>query len=328
MLPVLGSGSRRLQKLIKEALLPSGRPYVWSIGIYKGKSPLQFTAPKGVRNPILTPSDVRDAPASMVADPFMLRMDQTWYMFFEVLNNRTKRGEIGLAISQDGYAWTYQQIVLAEPFHLSYPYVFEHQNAVYMIPESHQANSVRLYKAWRFPTSWSFVCTLLEGGYFNDSSVVWHKGKWWMFTETGQGFKFDTLRLFYADDLTGPWREHPQSPVIAGDPHIACPAGRLLSLNDRLIRYAQDDYPTYGQQVWAFEIIELTTSRYRERVVFPSPILKPGQRGWNQFGMHHVDPHEMNDGSWLACVDGLWVERPLVSLWGRRILRWLALMRI
>jgi len=322
---------RPIGELIDEALFPYGRPWalrrVWSIGICRGKSPLEFTTPNRVRNPILTPSDVRDVPASTVADPFMLRMGQTWHMFFEVLNSRTKRGEIGLAISHDGYSWRYQQIVLAEPFHLSYPYVFEHQNAVYMIPESRQANSVRLYKARKFPTDWSLICTLLEGVSFADSSVAWHKGKWWMFTEASQGFKLDTLRLFYADELTGPWREHPQSPIIAGDPHIARPAGKIVSLGDRLIRYAQDDYPTYGQQVWAFEVTELTTGRYMERKVPPSPILQPGQCGWNQFGMHHVDPHETNDGSWLACVDGYGDERMLVSLWGRRIQRWLPHMR-
>ncbi len=322
---MLGGARRRLRRLIQRPLFPYGKPWArreeWSIGIYTGPSPLHFTTPRGVRNPILSPSDVTDVPAAIVADPFMVRMGHVWHMFFEVLNAQTGKGEIGLATSRTGHSWTYRQIVLAEPFHLSYPYVFEHQKAIYMIPESYQANSVRLYRARRFPTDWSFVCTLLEGGYFADSSVVWHQGMWWMFTETGQDFKFDTLRLFYADDLAGPWREHLQSPVIAGDAHIARPAGRPIALNGRLIRYAQDDYPTYGRQVWAFEIVELTTRRYREQPASPHPILEPGRRAWNCLGMHHVDPHEMDDGSWLACVDGYGVERPLVARLRRRIQR-------
>jgi len=321
------TGSRRLRSGIKRIIFPYGHPWatreVWSIGIYTGESPLQLAAPRGVRNPILTAADVKDVPAIIVADPFMLRRNQTWYMYFEVLNNRTKRGEIGLATSGDGYSWKYQQIVLAEPFHLSYPYVFEYQNAVYMIPETHQANSVRLYRARRFPADWECIGTLLEGGYLADSSVVRHSGQWWMFVEAGRDFRFDTLRLLYADELIGPWREHPQSPIVAGDPHIARPAGRVIALNDKLIRYAQDDYPTYGQRVWAFEIIELTTRRYKERIVSPSPILEPAKDGWRRLGMHHVDPHETSDGSWLACVDGLGVERLLVSHLRRRIKRWL-----
>jgi hypothetical protein len=38
-----------------------------------------------------------------------------------------QEGEIGLATSEDGLKWDYKQVVLNEPFHLSYPYVFEWQ---------------------------------------------------------------------------------------------------------------------------------------------------------------------------------------------------------
>ncbi len=309
---------RRPAQLIKRLLFPRGRPWsrhdaahhAWSIGIYEGPSPFRVRPSHRIRNPILTPLDITDVRAETVADPFMLRLGQTWYMFFEVLNQQTARGEIGLAVSADGLSWRYQQIVLAEPFHLSYPYVFEHDNAVYMIPESHEANSVRLYRALSFPTEWSLVCPLLEGGYFVDSSVVRHEGTWWMFTDASQNFKHDTLRLFYAHELTGPWREHPQSPIVEGDAHIARPAGRVLALDGKLIRFGQDDSPTYGRQVRAFEITELTTRGYSERMVSRRPILKPGWRGWNGLGMHHVDPHRTNNGTWLVYVDGLGVAEP------------------
>src|SRR5690348_9959234 len=96
----------------------------WSIGIYAGGSPLGLGAPRNLRNPVLSREHVSDVPAVFVADPFMISARDAWYMFFEVLNWRTDKGEIGLATSEDGMAWHYQQIVLAEPFHLSYPYVF------------------------------------------------------------------------------------------------------------------------------------------------------------------------------------------------------------
>ncbi len=44
-----------------------------------------------------------------------------WFTFFEVLSREYGRGEIGLAASVDGFEWQYRQIVLREPFHLSYP---------------------------------------------------------------------------------------------------------------------------------------------------------------------------------------------------------------
>ncbi len=113
------------------------------------------------------------------------------------------------------------------------------------------------------------------------------------------------LRLF-ADNLMGAWLEHPESPIIGGNPQIARPAGRVLSLENAVVRYAQDCYPTYGTGVRAFEIIELTTCSYREREIKENPVLTASGVGWNQYGMYHIDPHPRPDGHWLACVDG-WV---------------------
>src|SRR5436305_14797689 len=128
---------------------------MWSIGIYTGASPLELRPAGGVVNPILTRADVRDVPAGFVADPFMVQHGGVWNMFFEVLNQATDRGEIGLANSSDGFSWTYQQIVIAESFHLSYPYVFEWQCETYMLPETLGAQAVRLYLSETFPAAWS-----------------------------------------------------------------------------------------------------------------------------------------------------------------------------
>lgn len=276
----------------------------WSIGIYLGESPLVVTAPQGVANPVLTREHVTDVPAAAVADPFMVRKGDRWYMFFEVLNRSSRKGDIGLAVSENGLNWLYQQIVLSEPFHLSYPYVFEWMNEFYMIPERFQSRSIGLYKASKFPVLWSFVGTLMEGAYFVDNSVFRYRDKWWLLTETNPEVRHDTLRLFYADDLVGPWREHASSPIVQGDPRIARPAGRVLVLDDVVIRYAQNCQPHYGTDVRAFEITELSTTSYQERAASQGPVIAGGGTGWNACGMHHIDPHQQGDGRWIACVDG------------------------
>jgi hypothetical protein len=190
-----------------------------------------------------------------------------------------------------------------------------------MIPESHEAESVRLYRAIEFPARWTCTGTLLEGGYFADSSVFFHDGAWWMFADTsqkcGEEYGHDTLSLFSADHLQGPWRQHPQSPLITGDARIARPGGRVLTANEKIIRYAQDCYPVYGRQLLAFEITELTPRTYRERPVSGRPVLTASGNGWNSDGMHHVDPHLTADGRWIACVDGFGVAAKWSTL-GRR----------
>src|SRR5512146_2116952 len=109
----------------------------WSIGIYVGDGPLTIAPPSDQPNPVLTRHDVTDVFASFVADPFMLRVDGTWHMFFEVLTLRDGSwiGVISHATSRDGRRWEYDRTVLSEPFHLSYPYVFESGSDFYMIPE-------------------------------------------------------------------------------------------------------------------------------------------------------------------------------------------------
>ena len=274
----------------------------YSIGIYTGESPFSLVSPDNIENPILTAADVSDRVADYVADPFMIRKDRTWFMFFEVLNGTPPQGDIGLAMSEDGFNFVYKQIVLDEPFHLSYPYVFEWENDYYMIPESKKANSVHLYRAENFPTDWSLVKTLLVGKYA-DPSILRHGGKWWLFVGSDRKGD-DMLQLFYASNLMGPWLEHPRSPLVDGNPNIARPGGRVIIFGDKIIRYAQDDYPRYGNQVRAFEIIELTPTDYREREFQPSPILTATGSGWNAVGMHHIDPHQIEGGKWIACVDG------------------------
>ena len=270
---------------------------MWSIGIYTGDSPYHLSSAQ-ISNPVLTAESVTDIRAAFVADPFILK----GHMFFEVLRDDSPKGEIGLASTENGFEWEYQQIVLREDFHLSYPYVFEWQNALYMIPETLGANAVCLYEAEDFPSRWSLKSRLIEGQ-CADPSIFRFSDLWWLFF-CSTPYQHDTLRLYFADQLTGPWREHPHSPLISADMRRARPAGRVVTANDKLIRFAQDCTPLYGSRVRAFDILELTTNSYTEVENAASPILQGSGDGWNSQGMHHVDAHQQTDGTWLACVDG------------------------
>ena len=276
----------------------------FSIGIMSGPSPFDLGFPNGVSNPVLTRRDVTDIPAAVVADPFMLRSADRWYMFFEVVNQISARGEIGLAVSDDSITWEYQRIVLREPFHLSYPYVFEWAGEYYMMPEGARGGGAALYKATAFPETWTRLGMVLAGDRFADSTIFRYDDKWWLFTDAGDDSKNPILRLYCAEHPMGPWEEHPSSPVKASDPHRTRPAGRIIVMEDVPIRFAQDVSPIYGRQVYAFRITQLSTTAYEERPVGTGAVLAPGVEGWNLDGMHHVDAHELSDRCWIACVDG------------------------
>ena len=285
---------------------PASPIEAWSIGVYQGKSPFELQSVDHANNPVLTRYDITDVNASFVADPFIILENGQYYMFLEIKNLSTRKGDIGLAISKDGIKWAYQKVVLVEPFHLSYSYVFKYEDTYYMVPETLGAEAVRLYKSIDFPYQWEFVTNLIEGKHA-DPTVFYHEGRWWMFT-CPKPFQHDILHLYYADTLTGPWKEHPQNPILENDASSARPGGRPIFYNGKWIRFAQDCSQYYGMQVRAFEINKLTPFEYKEKEINSSPILSYSGKGWNGKGMHHIDAIQQEDDSWLAVVDGRYLN--------------------
>jgi hypothetical protein len=276
------------------------REDVWSIGIYTGDSPIELASPAQLRNPVLSAKHVNGGiKARFVADPFLVRNGTGWDMFLEVLDAEDHRGKIGHASSSDGFKWTYNGIVLREPWHLSYPYVFKWEGHDYMVPACPSTGALRLYRARSFPADWEFLGPILTGRYA-DPSFFRHDDRWWLFASDSG--KDDTLRLFMSNELQGPWVEHPKSPVIRQNKSAARAAGRVINWNGRLIRYTQDCKPAYGSAVRAFEITELTETSYQE--VLLNTVVEASGTGWNAHGMHQVDAQQLPDGSWIAAVDG------------------------
>jgi len=291
----------------------------FSIAVFAGERPWDVAPLDASPRPALTRRDVVDVPAAFVADPFLLEHGGGWAMFFEVMRSDDWRGVIALATSSDAVAWTYRGVVLDEPFHLSYPHVFAWEDEVYMIPETFEAGAVRLYRATRFPTTWVFEQELLTGSHFSDATVFRHDDRWWMFVDMGTKSgsagsppRHDTLHLFFADDLRGPWTAHPMSPILTAEPRFARPAGRVVEVDGLPVRFAQECTTAYGLRVHAFEIEELTPTSYRERRLPRGPVVGPGNAHWNRGGMHHVDAHRVGS-RWLAAVDG-WSPRAVIDL--------------
>ncbi len=273
----------------------------WTIGFYSGPSPFELSSPEGVKNPVITAAIVSDLDVDIVAHPFMVVTDSLYYVFFTAKDGKTDKGGIGLAESSNGVDWKYRQIVLLEPFVTSYPYVFRWQNSYYMIPENHTEKSIRLYKAVDFPVKWEYQGDLLSGETFISTTVVRFKDMWWMFTARSGN---DNLRLFYARNLKGPWTEHPLSPIVKKDLNIARPGGRPFVMDGSLYRLGQDCEPTYGNQVHAFIIKDISTTAYSEKMI-DTPIVKATSNGWNAEAMHNVDAQQTGRRKWEAVVDAL-----------------------
>ena len=277
------------------------RENVWSVAVYEGPSPIDLKPTSHDNAPKLTAKDVTDVDALFVADPFMVEQNGKLYMFVEVLNKQTQQGDVAVAISNDdGQTWNYEGLVLDEPWHLSYPSVFTWEEKWYMLPQGD--SGVHLYEATNFPTEWKKTATLFDQPDLADPTLFRHEETWWMFI--GKSGTHDRLQLYFANDLMGPWTEHPVSPIIDGDPDVARPGGKVVQMDGSLIRYAQDCAPKYGNQLRAFRITELSRDAYQEVPIDGEFVLRAGSHDWNANGMHHVDAHQKPDGTWRAVVDG------------------------
>lgn len=285
----------------------------WSIATYVGES-LESLGPNGEGpTPCLTRDHVTGLDADYVADPFMIRTETGWAMMFEVKNSSSGHGDIGFATSSDGRSWSYRGIAIDEPYHMAYPYVFQWEGEHYLMPMAAGSNSLRLYKAKKFPSSWEYAGDVMKGVYF-DASIFRHDGRWWILTISYPD-SWSTLRLYTSETLIGGWAEHPASPIVKDNPSAARGAGRIIRDEDGLIRFAQDCSNYYGQAVRAFRITRLTKNDYQEIPLSDSPILKAGSGEWNEKGMHHIDAHRLPDGTWFASVDGFRRTTELAPRW-------------
>ena len=223
------------------------------------------------------------------ADPFLCRHQGGHQLFFEEFSDARGRGAImTLALDAEGHPLEKTPSTALElPEHLSYPFLFEYQGALFMLPECGERNRLELYGCVRFPDRWERVQTLMSDVRLKDCTLLEHGGYWWLFCAQARGRQRlnETLVAYYAEHpLTDQWHEHAQNP-IRRDFSSARPAGRIQrDAIGRLIRPAQNAVPRYGYGLSIQQILELSPERYRERRLWQTT--GPAQ-GWQ--GLHHMD---------------------------------------
>lgn len=198
-----------------------------------------------------------------LADPFALARDGATHVFVEAYDYRNKHGVIERHEFGPDLVWRGKEIALARPFHLSYPFLIEDDGEVFMVPESHKAGEIALYRARRFPGEWVREAPLLGGLPGAEASLVRHQGRWWMFfTLVGPGARDQReLHLAHAERLTGPWRLDPRNPILS-DRAGARPGGTpFIGADGALLLPVQDCTHTYGGALRFLRFGELGESR-------------------------------------------------------------------
>ncbi|MEI6682897.1 MAG: hypothetical protein WCO44_09735 [Bacteroidota bacterium] len=166
-------------------------------------------------------------------------------------------------------------------FHLSYPFVVEHDGEVYCVPESYQSGIIALYRRDRATGSFPVDSVLLGNVQAVDPTLFFHEGLWWL-SFTMKEHSNSHLCLYYATDIKGPYQPHACNPVKI-DVRSARPAGTPFMHKGMLYRPAQDCSETYGGRTVINKIVVLTAGQFLEEqvnVVEPVP-----DTAWNK-GLH------------------------------------------
>jgi hypothetical protein len=242
----------------------------WRIALRQASRPL-YEQPESARAAEFVWLD--SSRGSFWADPFLIEEGGETWLFFENFSRAEKRGVISCGKVVDGQLRDVRT-ALQRPHHLSYPYVFRHAGAVWMVPESEQAGKVQLYRAARFPDEWVLERTLLDLRAV-DSSLFHFQGRWWLLTTplVVAGHAASTF-LFTAPEPWGPWKLHPAG-CVCSDVRWARGAGSIIVAGDRLIRPSQDCSKGYGYSI-AFNEVKLDETHYEEE---PRAQLLPGMVG-------------------------------------------------
>lgn len=224
----------------------------------------------------------RSAKGAFLADPFGVMRDGTINILCEEFDYRSPKGRI-VSIEFTNGIFTKPKVVLELPFHVSYPYLIQHDGATYCLPETNEAFEIGLYKARDFPNQWDKVTTLVDDFAGVDSTVFRYDGRWWL-TCTDEEGSLEDLYAWYSSDLLGPWQPHAANP-IKRDIRSARPAGTPFLHRGNLYRPAQDCSKTYGGRIVLNRILKLTPSEFKEE---PASFIEPDEDGPWPDGAHTV----------------------------------------
>lgn len=220
-----------------------------------------------------------------LADPFLYSKDGKDYCFLEEIDEKTGRGSIAIYQIFKDYA---QRLgtVLKEEYNISYPYVFEYNGSLFMLPETNEIDEIRLYECIDFPLKWQCKQVLMRHVSAVDSILIPTKEGWWLLTNQNHSDLTDhcsELTIYFAKTpLTDEWTPHPKNPIYI-DAFRSRNAG-FFKINDVMYRVSQSQgIYVYGESAFINQITELNHHNFKEkRLTHLTPNFKR-----HMLGIHH-----------------------------------------
>src|SRR5208283_1837879 len=260
-LQILGSIAKISGRRLKRSLWDLANNEQWFLAYTLGSSKPSIHAPRDLK--LIKPPKDR-----FWADPCPVTRDGKYYIFIEEFLYETMKGHISVIEMDPDGDWKQPVNILEKDYHLSYPFLFEWDNHLYMIPETKRNNTVELYRCVEFPANWEFDRVLIADIQAVDTTLYEQDGTWWLLCSIG-GKDFasnDELHAFYAETPFGPWTPHKRNP-LKSDVTSSRPAGNLFRLNGNLYRPSQDCSVRMGGAIVINQVTRLTPEQFHEEIV-------------------------------------------------------------
>ncbi len=234
----------------------------WSVAFING-SWQNATLEKGVR--------VTNPPGHFFADPFVVTKNNTTVCFVEDYSYIEKRGCIAAIEIIDDRNYRILGPVIEESFHMSFPYLFEYEHNLYMIPETSQANSIRLYVCIDFPLIWKYQKDIMVGCRASDSMLFKIGERWWLLTNMTTDGNIDHCSQLYAyyskHPFSNEWIAHDLNPLVF-DSSNGRNGGILDAESMSPVRGRQKQgFALYGAALSLAKITNLTPSSFCEQEI-------------------------------------------------------------
>ncbi len=212
--------------------------------------------------------EIKNPPYHFYADPFIWSKNQRSVCFVEDFDYISNTASISAVEIFEDNSYKILSTVIKEPFHLSFPYLFEYEDTLYMVPESTADNSVRLYKCIEFPMKWEFEKYLMKEIKTADTMIFEFNDRWWLFTNMSTPSNDDQaaqLFIFYADNpLSDEWIAHENNPVVFNS-NFGRNAGILFGEDKTVFRVRQkQEFNVYGARFSIAKITNLSPTEYEE----------------------------------------------------------------
>jgi len=273
-------------KIVFEKLI--GKQEKWGVAFTKGPW----------RNSIMRRGTrIKNPKNHFFADPFIITKNNKTICFVEDYDSQKKKGHITAIEILDKKNYEVLGTVIEEDFHMSFPYIFEYENELYMVPETVEAQSIRLYKCLEFPMKWTYQKDVMSHTSAVDTMIFELDGRWWLLTNMAENQYRDhccRLMAYHSNaPLSGEWTPHQANPLVF-DSAIARNGG-ILNLQNAPIRVRQKQgFDAYGVAMTLAKINEITESSYNEEQITEiTPDFFPRIKGCHH--MHSNDEYTVYD---------------------------------